>query len=351
MAKLYKRGQTYWARAQRKNREFRASLQTTDRRVAERRYRDWLDQLDATAWGDKPRYTFKEAVKKFIGEHFPTLKPSSATRYVVSLKWFGDRFESLFVDQIGTEQLSDFETWRRENGASAPTIRRDLACLSSVFASMQEWEWVEPAANPVPGYLKRRGKRGLKEAPPRQRYLSEDEERALLGKAAPSVREAVALAIDTGLRREELFSLTWTQVDLARGVIATTTKTKSGRQRSVPLPERSRTILAQRRAAQRLAVSSVHVFTHEDGSRIGQMEKGFKGAARRAELAAVRWHDLRRTAGCRWLQRDRRSMEEVCILLGHSSVAVTETRYAFLEAEQVASEVAQKPHIGARTRA
>jgi hypothetical protein len=36
-------------------------------------------------------------------------------------------------------------------------------------------------------------------------------------------------------------------------------------------------------------------------------------------------------AGCRWLQRDGKSMEEVSILLGHSSVLVTEQRYAFLE--------------------
>ena len=53
------------------------------------------------------------------------------------------------------------------------------------------------------------------------------------------------LVIDTGLRREELFSLRWAQVDLLRGIIATTTKTKSGRMRKVPAPERSAQILAQ----------------------------------------------------------------------------------------------------------
>ena len=36
-------------------------------------------------------------------------------------------------------------------------------------------------------------------------------------------REAIILNIDTGLRREELFSLRWPQIDLARGVIVTTT--------------------------------------------------------------------------------------------------------------------------------
>jgi integrase len=53
-------------------------------------------------------------------------------------------------------------------------------------------------------------------------------------------------------------------------------------------------------------------------------------------IAPLVWHDLRRTAGCRWLQRDGKTMEEVSILLGHSSVTVTENCYAFLEAETVA---------------
>ena len=51
------------------------------------------------------------------------------------------------------------------------------------------------------------------------------------------------LAINTGLRREELFSLRWNQIDVERGIIITTTKTKSGRAHSVSLPERSRGIL------------------------------------------------------------------------------------------------------------
>lgn len=87
-------------------------------------------------------------------------------------------------------------------------------------------------------------------------------------------------------------------------------------------------------------MSSLFVFAHDDGARYVAMEKGFKAAARRARIVDVRWHDLRRTAGCRWLQRDRRSMEEVSVLLGHSSIAVTEKSYAFLDAETVAVDVA-----------
>ena len=80
------------------------------------------------------------------------------------------------------------------------------------------------------------------------------------------------------------------------------------------------------------------------------MNKGLKAACRRAGLTNVQWHDLRRTAGCRWLQRDGKSMEEISILLGHSSVLVTEQRYAFLEGDAVAASLgaAQNPAQGQR---
>jgi hypothetical protein len=45
-------------------------------------------------------------------------------------------------------------------------------------------------------------------------------------------------------------------------------------------------------------------------------------------------------AGCRWLQRDGKSMEEeVSILLGHTSVKITAERYAFLRSEDVAESL------------
>lgn len=342
MAAIYRRGRTYWARAQRGGREFRESLKTTDRRVAEGRYRDWLARLEATAWGDRPRRLFIEAVKRFIGEHLVNLKPSSAKRYGVSLQWLGEHFKGKFLDQITRDQLADFESWRRAMPASAPTVRRDLACLSSMLTSCEDWDWIEEGSNPVPGFLKRRARRGLKEAPPRTRYLTEAEEAALLSAATPAVRRAIAVAIDTGLRREEQFSLMRTQVDFSRRVITTTKKTKNSRSRSVPLPDRAAQILAHLMEQKPGDVASVHVFRHDDGQRLVNMEKGMKGAVRRARLVDVRWHDLRRTAGCRWLQSGR-SMEEVCILLGHSSVTVTEKHYAFLKGEDVAADVAQFP--------
>jgi integrase len=275
--------------------------------------RQWVEDLAATAWGDKPRRSYAEAEEKFVREHLTTIKPRAAERYGVSLKHLSEHFAGKMLHQVTRAELSAFETKRRSQGVAPGTIRRDLACLSSLLTSAEDWEWIDEGGNFIPAYLRRRARRGLKEAPPRTRYLTEAEEASLLANATEPARSVIALAIDSGLRREELFSLEWHQVDLLRKVIATTTMTKSGRRRMVPLPARSAQFLST--LPRRLAL---------------------KAAMRRAGITGFRWHDLRRTAGCRWLQRDGKSMAEVSMLLGHSSVTVTENRYAFLDADAVA---------------
>lgn len=346
MAGLYRRGKVYWGRAQRKGREYRRSLQTTNRGVAEKRFRQWVDGLEAIAWGDKPRRTFKETHDKFIREHLTTLKRGGALRYGVSLKHLNEHFGGKMLHEITSGTLSEFETARRTQGVTAGTIRRDLACLSSMMTSAEDWEWLPDGANPVPSFMKRRAKRGLKEAPAKTRYLTESEEAKLLEAASPDVRDAIILAIDTGLRLEELFSLQWSQVDVIRGMVSTTTLTKNGRIRKVPLPERARTILGT--LPRHLATPYVLV-NPDTGERFVNRTKGLKAARRRAGIANMSWHDLRRTAGCRWLQRDSKSMEEVSILLGHSSVTVTEKSYAFLNEETVAQSLSGRTNSGTGT--
>lgn len=345
MAGIYKRGKIYWARAQRKGNEYRTSLETTDRRTAQRRFDQWLERLEQQAWGERPRVSFAEAMRQFIIEHFPLLKPKSAKRYAQSLKWLSDQFGNSFIDEIGKESLNEFETARRSAGAASPTIRRDLACLSSLVTFCDDKEWVDEGWNPVKGYLKRRARRGLKEGDPRTRWFTHAEEAKLLAAVRkPMLKIAITLAIDSGLREQEMFSLTWPQIDFTNRLIRTTTDTKNRRARVVPLTERSAQFLAQIKPAPGAAVASLFVFrTKKTGRRIKNLYRGFIAAAKRASVKDATWHDLRRTAGCRWLQDHGMRIEKVSTLLGHSSIAVTERSYAFFDRERVASEAAQLP--------
>jgi hypothetical protein len=106
------------------------------------------------------------AEKKFVQEHLTTLKPAAATRYGVSLKHLAEHFGGKTLDHITSSELSAFETKRRTVGVAPSTIRRDLACLSSLLTSAEDWEWIDDGANPVPAYLRRRARRGSKKHHP-----------------------------------------------------------------------------------------------------------------------------------------------------------------------------------------
>ncbi len=236
--------------------------------------------------------------------------------------------------------LAEFLSARRADGVRPSTVRRDLACLSSMFSIAIERKMID--RNPVPTFLRAWKKRGLKESPPRRRWLREWEEEALLQKCTPEVRQAVCVAIDTGLRREELFSLRPEQINWSSNQIELTTGTKNARAREVPLLARSAAILRERIRPVNDRQPAYVWINPDTGTRYTQLNKGLKAAARRAKIAPVTWHDLRRTCGCRLLQRHAMSMAQVARWLGHSSVLVTERAYAFLETEHLHQHIAEQ---------
>ena len=338
MASIYKRGNTYWGRMRCQGQELRQSLGTSVASVARQRLRKWQDSVDSQKFGDCSALTFSEAAAQFVGEHFQELKPQSARRYAVSLEHLARSFGSVPITEIKSASLSEFASMRRHEGASPPTVRRDLACLSSVYGFMIEKEMIEQ--NPVPAFLKAKRRRGLKESPPRTRYLSHDEEAALKDAAGDYLKPMIQVAIDTGLRLEEQLSLTWSQVRFDDGVISLSGEmTKSGVGRIVPMLSRVRTILGTLKSGQK---QSAWVHQKADGSRYHKLTRGLAGSCQRAGIDDLRWHDLRRTAGCRLIQDHGLSMEEVKDWLGHQSIAQTERAYAFLDMMKLAERVQRR---------
>ena len=109
-------------------------------------------------------------------------------------------------------------------------VRRDLAFLSSLFSAAIRWEWAD--TNPVTAA----GKRSLKEARPRTRFLTRDEFAALRRAAPDYLKPILTLAVETGMRREELLSLTVRAIDIERREIHLD-KTKTNAPRRVPLTD------------------------------------------------------------------------------------------------------------------
>jgi integrase len=161
-------------------------------------------------------------------------------------------------------KLAHVETWRieRQNSGTSPaTINRDLSALNASFQKAYDWELLDahPLARLKPLKVDKR---------PVVRYLSPPEETRLqaalvarddekregrlsgnahrrergyktysrLGIYADNLTPLVLLAINTGLRRGELWNLTWGDIDLKRKMLTVRGKgAKSGQTRHVPL--------------------------------------------------------------------------------------------------------------------
>ena len=309
-----------------------------------------IEQLDAEVWGDKPRKTYGEGMRSFVLEHLPRLKSSTQARYRISARLLDPHFSGKYLDEITSARLAEFESERRRKGASAPTIRRDLLCLSSMFTHCEvDKEWC--TINPVSSFLRRERRRGqLKENPPRTRYLSLGEEADLLAAAEPDMAAQMAMAIDTGLRKGELWALTWGQIRGGyREVHIPAGQFKSDRERVVPLLPRSAGFLAQLPRHLRRGGEPDWVFCKINGERYGERRKAFLAAIKGAGLKDLIWHDLRRTCGCRLLQEHGLSMKKVGDWLGHKSVVVTERSYAFLATDDLHEAIARRQTDGHRS--
>ena len=225
----------------------------------------------------------------FAEKHFGRIKPSSARRYFVSLKQLVPHFGAMQIDEIRSVHLTSFEDKRRHDGVALSSIRRDLACMSVMFSYAESWDWV--ARNPVKPYLFEASRLGLKESDGRERYLSHPEEALILDRIAQKAGVAVTFAIDTGLRKNEQFSLPWVDVDLrARELLVRKDWAKSKRDRTVPILDRTHRLLTHMWANR----TGPYVFTTVQGRRYSlgsptMWEALQKVVFRNQQSAQARW--------------------------------------------------------------
>jgi integrase len=139
----------------------------------------------------------------------------------------------------------------------------------------------------------------------------------------------VIFAVDTGMRRSEIVNLKWENVDLERNIILVANsesfKTKSGRQRIVPINSLAKRILITRERI------SPYVFVNYKGQKMYDNYLGqcFRKSVRNAKLEGkISFHSLKHTFAS-WLVQSGVGIYEVQKLLGHSSVVVTQV-YAHL---------------------
>ncbi|MEX5212678.1 tyrosine-type recombinase/integrase [Nitrospira tepida] len=175
-----------------------------------------------------------------------------------------------------------------------------------------------------------------KEPKGKTRFLSLEEEKALLKQLGSVHGSWARLAILTGLRQAEQFRLQWKDVDLERGILTLLT-TKAGGVQYVHLNEEAKAILRGFDSWQR----SKWVFPSENPA-TPLDARNFYGrvwmpAVKDAGIEWATWHDLRHTFASR-LAMTGHNEGTIAALLRHSTTALVK-RYAHLSPSHLKAAV------------
>lgn len=210
---------------------------------------------------------------------------------------------------------------------SAGTIIRELSILSGIISHARK-EWSLPTANPC----------ALVRKPPtppgRTRLLTEEEESRLLDELRPVRRRSpwmvplVMLALASAMRRGELLSLRWENINLTAQT-AYLPLTKNGTTRTVPLSKKAITILEG--LPNYGTVGPVFPISHMT------MHNCFVAACHRAGISDLRFHDLRHTATSR-LAEKLPNVIELAAVTGHQTIQMLK-RYYHPKAEALAQKL------------
>ena len=192
------------------------------------------EHVETTVQPDKTCPTLQEAIDDMMLAEWNNCKSQDSLQSNLKflLKYFGG---DIRLNQITTKQISAYIAYCRQRGVSNATLNRKISPLSKLLKKAAQHEQI--AKCPFIEHQKETGHR--------IRYITEDEEQAIL---AWCVKQdytrlycMIVVLIDTGIRCGELLKLRSTDVIMEQGRhgIIRLNNTKNGRDRSVPLTQRA----------------------------------------------------------------------------------------------------------------
>lgn len=259
------------------------------------------------------------------------------------------------------------ENWRREQlkrGKKPVTVNRDLQRLRALVSKAVEWSLIEshPFAGVKPLRVDKRG---------RVRYLTPTEEKNLRDaliqretslrearrrfnawrtqrgrKALPErvdefvdhVRPLTLLALNTGLRRGELLTLNWADVDLdAKQLTIQGHNAKSAQTRNVPLNLEAHHVLTVWRAIHAAGRPDACVFGGSSGKAMTRIDNAWETVTKLSGLENFRFHDCRHHFASKLVMAGV-PLNTVRDLLGHASIDMT-MKYSHLAPDTLAQAV------------
>jgi len=278
---------------------------------------------DPYGFGKKePEVLFEDHAKEFL-ELYSKQNKRSWISDETSLDHLKEFFKGKYLSEITAEQIERYKAKRkadpvRPNAEAKPgvdpklispsTVNREVSCLKNVLNKAVEWEKLD--RNPAAKIKK------FREPNAKERILTFDEMKRLLAEASEDLRPVLVVALNTGMRKSEILSLRWKDVDFVKGFIHIA-DSKSGRSRDIPMNSPVFETLHDRSRDREFVFENP-----ETKARIQDVKTAFKGACRRAEINGLRFHDLRHTA-LSWMIQKGADLVTVSKIAGHASIQMT----------------------------
>ena len=205
---------------------------------------------------------------------------------------------------------------KKIGGRAVYEANRTLALIKRMFNLAIEWELLEPPVNPAIGI---KPFREIK----RDRWLNPEEVSRLLKALQKEkniyARSAFWLYLLTGLRKTELLTVKWDDIDITRAELRLP-DTKSGKSHYLPLSKPAIEILSH---IPKIDGNPFVLVGLKKESHLVNISKAWYRVKKNAEIENVRLHDLRRTVGS-WLAQSGKSLHLIGSILNHQDQKTTQ---------------------------
>ena len=320
---MFKRSDIWWTCISHNGRKVQKSLETSDKKLAQAIEAKIRTEIVEGKYYEKligQRKTFNDMMDRFMKDYAPTVSLNTQEGYKYYLKNLKRFFGNPGLMSITPKVVAKYKLYRRDNGTSPSTVNRELYMLSKAFnLAVKEWEWLKD--NPVSRVQKERENNEV------DRWLTENEERRLLGNSPNWLREIIVFALNTGLRQDELLSLEWNRVNLLRKTILIQ-KTKNNKPNTLPLNSIALNVIMQKYEGKVRSLKSDLVFISKSGTKICKRNliRAFAQALEKAEIKNFTFHCLRHTFATR-LAQNGVDIYKIAKLLNHKDLKNTQ-RYS-----------------------
>jgi integrase len=347
---IYKRGKqgTYWYRFRFGGRMIHESTRTQSKTLAREAERQRRRELE-TKWNRVERRslppTFERASSAWLDAEKPHLAERTYEIYEVAVRChLNPALGRRLLCDIDADTIAAYQAKRKREGAAARTLNKELQVLRQILKRHKLWGHVQ-------GDVKFE-----REHSDVGKALTRDEEKNLLNACASNalLSAVVTLALNTALRKNEIRTLHWSQIDFEkRTVTVGKAKTQAGSGRVIPLNQPAFDALVK--WAGRLVRSNAedYVFPaceaagiereQPDRERIDptrpikSWRSAWRAALKRAGLQ-LRFHDLRHTCITK-LAESQTSEQTLMAIAGHVSRCMIEHySHIRMEAKRIATD-------------